>query len=80
MPGNVLVPSWKDNRLTMTGQDRMSPAFGANGLRPAMSRIAVGLPCLGLTTMKALPLFRPRSYRSRSAGSRIGARLRWRRQ
>jgi hypothetical protein len=55
MPGNVLVPWWKDNRLTMTGQDRMSPALGANGLRPAMSRVAVGLPCPGLTVMKALP-------------------------
>jgi hypothetical protein len=68
MPGNVLVPRWKDNRLTMTGQDRMSPALGANGLRPAMSRVAVGgLPCAGLTAMKALPLFRPKSCAVRAA-------------
>lgn len=27
----------------------MSPALGAHGLRPTMSRVAVGLPCPGLT-------------------------------
>ena len=39
----------------------MSPAPRANGLRPTMSRVAVGLPCPGLTAMKALPLFLPQS-------------------
>jgi hypothetical protein len=39
----------------------MSLAFGANGLRPTMSRVAVGLPCPDLTAMKALSLFRPQS-------------------
>jgi len=51
----------------MTRQDRMSPALGANGLCPAMSRVAVGLPCPGLTAMQAFPLFGPRSYAVRAA-------------